>query len=450
VFKSHYAHTDLAAGGAYPSLILRNTVEVSITNVTDVMQEAEITASSDELQPHFEQAYLEYQPKAELKGFRKGKVPLAMIKKLYGEAIEYNVLDTVANELYRKAMVDRDIRPIGTPSMVDMDFRRGQSFRFKVKYEVKPAIELKRYKGIAVEKPLHTVTDAEMEAEIHQLRRTNSTTTEVRHVTDTEHIVTADVQELDESGSPLIGKKTPNARFYLADQTLVNEVRDALKNAEVGGAYQATFERQHGDHAHINRIALTVSKIEKVNLPDFDDTFVRKITNDRVASVDEFRANLKNDLVSYWNRQSEKHVADVLANEIVRLHDFPVPESLVKSFLDAFVDDVRDRSKERKLPKGFDEKKFREENRAHAVWQSKWLLLKEKIAEAEGIGVSEDELTKLAEAEADQIGIDRARLVEYYKNSGAVGERLLSEKVMTFLKQHAKVTERVLDEEARA
>ena len=423
-------------------------MEVNISTLSEVMQEAEIEVSQAELVPHFEEAYKKYQPKVELKGFRKGKVPMGMVKKLYGEAIEHESLDTVASEFYRKAMVDRNIQPLGQPSMVDMDFKRGEHFRFKIKYEVKPTIELRKYKGVAVEKPVHKVTDEEINGEVEHLRQANSATEDATAVTGKDFVVTADVQELDEAGTPLIGKKTLGAKFTLSDETLVKEIHDALASAEVGGLYRAKFESRHENHTHPVHISLTVTKIDKVNLPDFDDELVKKITDGKVATTDEFLKNLRTDIQKYWDEQSEKKVSDALAAEIVKAHDFPVPDSLVSNFLDAFVDDLKSRSRDKKLPRSFDEQKFRDESRSYATWQAKWMLLKERIVEAEHLTVTDEEVKQLAQTEAVHIGIDAERLLEYYKSSSSAADRLLTDKVVALLQSHAKITEKLVDEKS--
>lgn len=421
-------------------------MDVTISTISEVRHEAEIVVTEEELQPHFNKAYLKYQPKVELKGFRKGKAPMEMVKKLYGEAIEYEALDEVATEVYRKAMIERDIAPLGTPSMVDMDFKRGDHFRFRIQYDVKPVISLKMYKGITVEKPIHKVKDEEISAEIHRLRQSNSTTTEVQSVTDSEHIIIGEAQELDDTGTPIIGKRTPDTRFYLADPSLVGEIKDSLKAAAVGETYRATFESKHGDHTHTVNLAITVKKIEKVNLPAFDEELVKKISGGKLSDPDEFQRSMRDDIERYWAGQSERKLEDGIAQELVRVHDFPVPESLVNSFLDAFVDDVKNKSRDKKLPKQFDEKKFRDENRDYALWQAKWMLLKERIAEVENIKVTDEELEKLAETESARIGIDKERLLEYHRVSNVGTERLMSDKLMAFLKSHAKIIERVLED----
>ena len=421
-------------------------MQVTINTLSDVKQEATIELVHDELQPHFDQAYAKYRAKVELKGFRKGKAPLAMVKKLYGEAIEHEALDDIANTFYHQAMEERNIQPLGRPSMVDMDFKRGERFQFRIEYEVKPPVELKTYKGIAVERLVHTVSDQEVDEEIQQLRKANSTTSPATTVTDDEHIVTADVQELDEAGTPLIGRKSNGVRFYLSDPSLATEIRDALRSAAVGQPVQVTYESTHGDHSHTVRLAVTPKAIERVHLPEFDETLVKKVTRDAVTSPDAFKISLRDDLQRYWSERAEAKVADDIASEIVRQHEITVPEAFVEALLDSYIEELRGRSRDRSLPAGFDEKKYREERRTQAVWQAKWMMIKERIAEVESLTVTDEDIDVLATEEAARAGLDKEKLLPHYKKSEAVRDRVLSGKIMGFLKQHARIAEKELKE----
>jgi trigger factor len=417
-------------------------LQVTINPISQTEQEAHITLSSDELKPHFDTAYKKFQPTAQVKGFRKGKVPMEMVKRLYGQAIEQDALDDIANDSYRKAMEEKNIEPIGRPSLMDMDFKPGGSLSFKIKYEVKPPVELKSYTGITVVKLVHTVTDAEVDAEIDHLRRANSTTTEVSVATDEEHVVTGNVQELDEQGTPLIGRKQSQARFLLSDTSLAKEIRDALRGATVGETYRTTFTSQHDSHTHTVNVAIAVTKVEQVHLPPVDETLVKKLTGDKMTSVEEFRTNLRADLERYWNEQSERKLTDDIIDEVVRRHDFPIPDTMVNAFLQTFIEDIKSRSRDRQLPRDFDEKKFREENRSYAVWQAKWMLLKEQIAEAEKISVTDDDILNLAEAEATRTGIDKERILQYYRGSNSAAERLMTDRIVALLKSTAKIKEK--------
>ena len=421
-------------------------MEVAINDITQVEKELAIQISAEELTPHFEKAYRRYQPKFEVKGFRKGKVPLDLVKKMFGERIEYDSLDTVASDLYREVAKEKDIRPIGEPLLVDMDYKRGQSLAFKIKYEVLPPITLNEYKGVAAEKLVHKVTEQEIDEEIERLRRANATTIEVQKVEDNEHLVTVDIQDLDDTGFPMIGKKRENQRLYPGDETMPGELKSALRNAEVGAAVRVQYESQHGGHAHKVHMQATVKKIEKIQLPEFDDAFVKKITKEKVATVAEFRQQLQNDLEDYWKEKSERKVVDDLAGEIIRRHDFPVPESLITGIINRQLEDVKSRLPNKRLPADFDEVKFREESRPSAIWQAKWFLLRERIIEQEGLTVDERELEKLAEEKAVQTGIEKEKLLEFFKKSEESQRQLLSDKVVALLKSQAKITERVTEE----
>lgn len=421
-------------------------MDVSITDITEVEKEIRIEASAEELKPHFEEAIKRMLPKIEIHGFRKGKAPLSLVKRLHGETIEYDSLDTIATDVYRKVIEERHIHPIGDPVLTDMNYKRGEALSFKIKYEVKPTIELREYKGLAVERLVHPVTDKEMDEEILRIRKANSTLEEAETVTDDEHIVTVDIQQIDQSGTPLIGKKTADAHLYLSDEALYSELREGLRGTQKGSMKRVTINRQKDGAASADELELSVKKVEKVLLPAFDDEFVKKLTKGKTATTADFRNQLREDLERYWHDRSERRLEDAIIGEIVRRHDIPVPESLVKGVLDSLTEELKNRSPGKKLPADFDEEKFREQNRGYAIFQAKWYLIRERIIEKEQLTVEDAEIEKLAEAEAAKVGIEKDRLLSYYKSSSSAKDRMLSDKLMGFLRSHQKITDRTVQE----
>ncbi len=416
-------------------------MQVTINTLSDVEQEADIVVSHEELVPHFDRAYEEFRPKVELKGFRKGRVPMPMIKQLYGEAIEQDALDDIAGFFFRQAMKDRNVEPMGRPVLSDKSYSRGKEFAFKIKFEVRPQFEVQGYKDLHVTTYVHRVDDKEVTEETERLRRVNSSSEPATNVTDDNFAVTADVQELDASGAPLVGRKTPNVRFHLIDPDVAPEVKEALKNAEEGGTYRATIVAQHEEHTHTTNLSLAVKKIERVTLPPFDDELAKKATRGSVQTAEELRANITRDLKTYWDDLSARRLSDDIIAEIMKQHEFTVPPSLVEAYLDVMIDDIRERSRDKQLPRGFDEAKFRESNRADAVWQAKWMLIKERIVEAEKIDLTDQDIEQAAERDAQTLRISKDRLLTHYKTSESSRDRLRGEKVMQFLREHAKITE---------
>jgi trigger factor len=421
-------------------------MEVAITDISEVEKEISINVTFQELSPHFEKAYQEYLPKIEIKGFRKGRAPLDLVKKLHGESIEYSSLDSVASDFYRQVIEERDIHPIGEPVLTDIKYDRGSMLSFKIKYEIKPNVELQEYRGIAAEHVIHTVTEKELEDEILRLRKANSSLIAAATAADDEHVVTADVQELDESGMPLIGKKNPGMRMYLSDDTLAPEIRDAMRGTTVGTTRRVRFETVHDDHRHTHHLEFAVTKIEQIQLPEFNDELVRKTTKDKVTSVGDFRTELRNDLENYWKERSERRLMDGIIRDVVNKHNVTVPESLVKGVLDSVVEDMKNRYPNKKLPPDFNESSFRAQNRDYAMFQAKWYLVRERIIETEGMKAEESDLERLAETDAVKMGIEKERLLEFYKKADAAKDRIVSDKLMQFLKENARITERVTEE----
>lgn len=420
-------------------------MDISITDISEVQKEILINVKADELTPHFEKAYKEYQSKAEIKGFRKGKAPLELVKKMFSESIEYSSLDNLAQELYIQAIKEKDIHPIGDPVLTDMDYKRGESLSFKIKYEIKPIVELKEYKGIALEKIVHKVTDDEIQAEIQRLRRANSTYSEANTVTDDNFLVTADFQELDHTGNPLIGKKIHDMPFYLAEDTLNQQIKEAMRGVSINDTRQVNIEIENEGNIQTNRYEFLVKKIDKVELPELNDELVKKASKDKVKTVDEYLKTLRTDLEKYWQDQSERNLINKLINEIVRRHDIAVPESLINGVTSSLIEEVKSRYPNKKLPPDFDEKILKKKNRDYATFQSKWFLIRERIIEKEELKVEDTDLEQLAEAESSKTGIDKNRLLNFYKNYDHFKDKILNEKLINFLKKESKITEIVTD-----
>ena len=424
-----------------PKKIKEQFVEVTIQDLSEVSREVEIKATPEELQPHFNKAYADYRKKVEIRGFRKGKAPVDIIKKLYGDLIEHEALESIASDFYRQTIKEKNLKPIGEPTLIDLDFKHESGVKFKIHYDVRPEIVLKDYKGIEIEKVVHPVTEEDIEEEVLRLRRSNASFQETDAAVDTEHIVTVDMQDVDESGAPIAGKRSPGVRFYLGDENLELPFKKALSNADKGGVYRVQFEHEHGNHKHNVNSELTVTKIEKIMTPELDQALVEKMTKGKTVSVEQFRADIRKDLEEYWKQQTERQVINSLTEEIIRRHEFQVPESLTRNVLDRLLEEMKNESPGKNLPDDFDVEKFNEQNRPYAVYQSKWALLREELIKSEAIDATDEDLAKLAERDAERMKIPIDRLVNYYKSSDQIKDRIIGDKLLKILTDSAIIKE---------
>lgn len=421
-------------------------MEVAINNITDVERELTVELNSEEFEPHFQKAYKKAQEKIEIPGFRKGKVPIHVLKQRFGEAIEHDSLDEIANDLYHEVARERNIRPVGEPILTDINYKRGASLSFKIKYEILPEFTLGEYKGLQIERLIHTTTDSEVKDEIARVRRTNATLLESETADDDEYVVTVDVQELDDTDYPMIGRKQKDQRWYLGDEAMEAEIKAALRNTTAGALQRVKIERQHGDHAHNTNLELRVKRIEKIQLPDLDDAFVKKITNDRQQTVAEYEQSLHTAFEKYWQERSDRRIENDLIVEIVKRHEITVPENLVNGIINSQIDDYKGRFPNKQLPDDFNEEEFRAEVRPASVFQAKWFLLRERIIEKEELKIEDAELEALAKERAEKSGIEADKLLEFFRQSEETRRRLISDKLMAMLKSSATITEKTTEE----
>jgi trigger factor len=421
-------------------------VEVSIKNLNDCTSELTCSMSVEDLAPHFIKAYREAVPMIELKGFRKGKVPLPMIKKLYGEEIEYKAVDDITNEVFKNELKEREINPIGAPVMTDLQFKPGTPLSFTIKYETKPVVEAKEFRNTAVEAEVIPFNEEAYEKELMHRRRYFATYEEAPSVEGEEYIVTADTDEFDEAGNIIPAHSRKDVRFPIYEPSLEKEIVAALKSTPVGQTSDVELEHAHGDHVHKVHLKVAVKKIEKPVLPELNDEFAIKASYDRFKTLDEYTKDLRESLEKYYKERNEKAIESELLKKIVEPYEFTVPQSLTESVLDAYIDDVKSQQAGKELPRGFDVKKYRDTYREGAAWEAKWMLVREALLAKEHIAVTDEDYTVLADEIAPKSGIDKERLIKYYKESDTVSEKILSDKLMKLIKESAVITTKTVAE----
>lgn len=413
-------------------------MELNINKLSQTEQEAEVKLHWDELIPYFEEAYKKFRAEAEIKGFRKGKAPIELIKRQFGEQIEYDALDDIVNDIYRNLVKDKKIDPIGTPELVDVNYKRGESLTFKIKYEIMPEIQVANYENLQIEKIIHTVDDKEVEDEIRRLLLANATYEEADEVKDKLYRVTVDLQGVDQNNLPVLGRRSEDIVIDLEDESVVEGLRERLSKAKKGDEFVIELMVDNKPE----KVRVSVKKIERKILPELNDEFASKVTGGKVNTVDGLRDHLKKELQRWWDEYSELKFYDTIISELVRINDFTVPEGLIEDFIQSMLDEEKSKYPDGKLPENFDEQFFRQRKRADAVFNAKWYVIKNRIAQAEGIELTDEDFEKLAEEDSAEIGIEKEKLISFYKGSEHIKEKILNRKVLRFLRDKVKVVEK--------
>ncbi len=415
-------------------------MEFKINKLDDVKQEVEFEISYADLAPYFEKSYKKYQKKAEIPGFRKGKAPISMLKRMYGDMIEQGSLEDVANEMYRNFLEENHIHPLSEGALVDMDYEPKQVFKFKVKYEVKPEINLADYKGIEVSKTMTKIDDKMIDEEIKYLQSKHVTYENAEKADGDEFTITMDVQKLDDAGIDIIGQRDKDVKFYLNDPQINKEFKEQLEGITLGEERVLILPAQ--EEGKTEKYKVFCNKIDKVIFPELNEEFFKHLYKDEeITTIEKFREKVTSEMEGIYKNISEQEVRNNIVSELIKLNDITAPDALVENILNSYIEDEKNRNPKRRLPPGFDEEEFRKTKRVDAILQVKWYLIRDKIIELEKIEVTYKDIEPIIEADAKKYNLPVDKIKSVYENNPDVKYRVLDDKLMNFLIENAKVKE---------
>lgn len=422
-------------------------METKINILSDSEHELEVNLTYEEIKPEIDKAYKEESKKIEIPGFRKGKVPSSMLKKMYGDAIEYKASEKIANDKFWAIVEEQKLNPISTPKMVDLDFERDVKLFFKIQYEVKPVIDVKDYKGQEFKKPVFTVTEELVDEEVNNLLRSNATNEDTEEVEDKNHIIIVDLVKLDDAGNPEEGVRSNNLSVDLTDYRVNPELVNSAIGKKKGDTFTFEFHNdreveENGEkktiHEHA-KYSADVKSVKKIVLPELNEEFIKKITKDKISTVEDLRKDIKDGVQNYYDKQSNDLLINSILSTVVKNNDFKPPHGFVHIMLDRLVRVEEERAK-RAGDKRFDAKEAHKRLHNQAEWSAKWQIILESLAQKENLKVEDSELQELAEKEASEIGISADKLMNYYKETNR-SQTLLEEKVIDFLKNNNNIKE---------
>jgi trigger factor len=426
-------------------------LESKVNVITDTEHELEVQLEYSEIKNEIDEAYRKERKSITMPGFRKGKVPLPMLKKVYGEAIEYKASEDIANKKFWDVVKEQDLKPISMPQMTDLDFQVNQSLSFKVKYEVKPVLDVKKYTGLEIEKPVFKVKDEDITAEVNNMLKSKAEFELAEIVEGNNYRITVDLQRVDEDGKDIEGSKSENMVIDLSDSKVNENIVKNAQDKKLGEEFEFSFtdKHMHGDHEHIedyNYLAV-VKKIEKIVMPKETEELIQQLSGKKAKTVEELTNFTKDNYEKYYSDQSDRIFDNSLLAEIVKNNDFDPPKGYVETVLERLIETEKQNAKQYKQPIP-DEKVLRENLKDKASWNAKWQIIMENIATKEKIEVTDADLEETAKEEAEKIGIPVEKLVKYYKDTNRK-DSLIEEKVYKFLKENNKAVEVDPDEKAK-
>jgi trigger factor len=421
-------------------------VKFNVNEITSSEKEVEVTLEFEEIKSDLESEVSKQVKKLNVPGFRKGKVPRNIVKKMYGDAFEYEASEKVANSHFWKIAKDNSLNPIGQPVMTDLDFKVGEDLKFKVKFETIPSLEVKNYTELEIEVPDYVANDDEVEKEIFNIKKSNSVNEKAEVVDGNNFIIDVEMQRINEDGTPFENTKTEKMQIDLTNERVHPDIINNANGKKVEETFQFSFDdkkkvpKPDGTEEEVSEkfvYDIKILDINKIVLPELNEELVKKVTKDKVTNESDLRVEIKKDIQSYYDQQIEQTTRGKLINKIIENNEFTPPVTLVNNILEEMIKSEEQRLNQQGI------KNIKKENlvaylKPSAEHEVKWYLLKAEIEKKENIKVSDEELNEMAKKDSEKTGLPVEKLINYYQNSNQT-ERLLDQKLFDYLKMNNSI-----------
>ena len=408
-------------------------VTAHIREVDFVRREIEVEAPVDEVERELERAYKEYQRDARLPGFRKGKVPLSLIRSRFGQAIREEVFNRLIQRFYREARGQLGIEPLSEAKLQQIDYKPGESFRFTATVDVQPKLKVD-HSGLRATRRLFKVLEENVDRWIDELRERHAQVRTVPREARSGDLIRVDVQRTDASGLPIVGHRQEGVLIELGRSGVGEDFDEQLLGARRGEDRQVFLERRDSSGRTFTLgYRVSVKEVYEKILPDLDDEFAR---DEGYENLEDMRSAVREYIQRRLDDLSTQELRTELLNQLLDKNDVPVPDHILDRYMDILREDMRRRGEKREGEE--------EEHRSRMLREirAKWLI--SSIAEQEGITVSDDEVEDVVRIRARTERKPFEALKRSYREDGrweSIRDDILEEKVWEFLESRAQIEE---------
>jgi trigger factor len=394
----------------------------------------------------WKKAFNRVQRDARLPGFRKGKVPPSMIKLHFSDDVKQEVARSLIPEVYRQALDETKLKPVEEPDLQEVTLEENAPLSFSAVVEIKPAIALGAYTGLAVTHAPKPLGDEEVDEALNHFREQHGEFRAVDRPADLGDLVIMDYSLTPEG---MDAREEKDYSFVLGQGAVLPEIEEAVIGLSAGGsrAARVKFAEDHRNEALRGKsgdASVTVKEVKEKILPALDDEFAKTLGS--FETLDALKAELRKDLQARCDRENRLSLEDAVVGAALAAHDFQVPEALVLRQVGHQIEHTRERLRRQgvdpdRLP--WDYKKLLEDLKPGAERAVKRALLLEAIAEKEGLAPGEDQIDAEVEkfAQASQRPAPAVkRMMEQSGDLDSLRYSLREARTMDFLIEKAQIT----------
>ncbi len=403
-------------------------MSVQVENLEKNMAKLTVEVPAEELDKAIQAAYMKQKSKISVPGFRKGKVPRAMIEKMYGVEIFYDdAVNDILSKEYPKAAQESGLEIVSRPSIDVVQIEKGKDLIFTAEVAVKPEVTLGDYLGVPVKKADISVTEEEVSAEIEKERESNArmVTVEGRAVEEGDTVV-IDYEGFAD-GVAFEGGKGENHPLVIGSHAFIDTFEEQLigKNAGDAVTVNVTFPEEYHAPELAGKPAMFQVRINEVKakeLPELDDEFAQDVSE--FDTLAEYRESVHKKLIERKENEARRLKEKEVIEKIIEGSQMEIPDAMVQTQAETMVDEFSSRIAQQGLSMeqymqftGMTQDKLMEQMKPDALKRIQSGLVLEAIAKAENIEVAQEDVDAEITTMAEMYGMEADKLQEIMGDS---------------------------------
>ncbi|MEM6160586.1 trigger factor [Erwinia sp. P6884] len=420
-------------------------MQVSVETTQGLGRRVTITVDKDVIENAVKSELVSVAKKVRIDGFRKGKVPMTVVAQRYGASVRQDVLGDLMQRNFVDAIIKEKINPAGAPNYVPGQYAQGEDFTFTVEFEVYPEVELKGLESIEIEKPVVSVTDADVDAMLDTLRKQQATWKETDRAAEANDRATIDFSG-SVDGEEFEGGKASDFILAMGQGRMIPGFEEGVVGHKAGETFTIDVNFPEDYHAEnlkgkAAKFEIVLKKVEESELPEFTEEFIKRFGVED-GSVEGLRAEVRKNMERELKGAIRNRVKTQAIDGLVNANEIDVPAALIDGEIDVLKRQAAQRfggneQQALELPREL----FEEQAKRRVVVG---LLLGEVIRTHE-LKADEDRVKTLIEEMASAYE-DPSEVIEFYGKNNELMNNMrnvaLEEQAVEAVLEKAKVTEK--------
>ena len=408
----------------------------------------EVKIEADKFEEALTRAYKKNVKKFNVPGFRKGKVPMSVVKKYYGvEVLLEDAVNFAIEGSYANVLKENNVRPVDFPKVEVVQAEEGKDLIYTAEVTVYPEVELGAYKGLNVEKKTYEVTEEEVAAKLKEMQEKNARVEVKEGAIENGNIAVIDFKGFID-GVAFEGGEGHDYSLEIGSGSFIDNFEEQLVGAKAGDKVEVnvTFPENYGKEELNGKPAkfeVEVKEVKAKELPVLDDEFAKEVSE--FETLEALKEDTTKKLEEANTARAEREYEEAILRAVVENAKMDIPAVMVEQEIDRMVQNLAQRLQYQGLTleqyfqfTGTDAEKMREYMKENAETKVKTELVLEALQKAEKMEVLDEELKEKASEVAKLYGANDEKMVELLLQNQreALVADVMTSKVINFLKEN--------------